>query len=551
MAAQTDMGTTAWRRYKNLRNGRGQWDSYWRESALYVYPEANDFWQSWQNSAHGEKKNQRIYDATAMMANGNFASLLESMLVPRHSLWHNLTVDDPIVMRDRASREWLEQSSETLFRKRYAPSANFQMQIGESFMSIGAFGNGIIFTDDVLGNGLRYKSKFIGDVYFDVDPAGIVDTVYCRFDYSNKQAVQRWGDQAPKDVIKAAKDAPYDRKEYVHCVVPNPNPDPERMDAAGMPLMSLIIYGETQETVEIGGYNTMPYSIGRYQTSPHELYGRGPAMKVLPDIRTLNEMARADLRATHKLVDPPLLVHDDGLVGAGRSDIFLDPGAINFGGVSADGRPLIQPLQTNARVDLNEAKMDVKRQTIKEAFLVNLFEILENKPRMTATEVLARAQEKSALIGPIMGRIQSEMLGPIIQREMEILFDMGALAPPPAMILDAMQQDDLQINYESPLSRLQRAEQLSGIDMVIQQAVQLANIGKQDAINAINGAEVMRRTVDGSGAPVEILHTPEEIAAQAAAQEQELQQAQQSENAAAQAGAVKDLAQAEALQAGI
>ncbi len=103
VAERTDIGDRLNERFKGIRHNRGSWEGHWREVAQYVYPQADDFWQTAGRSSHGEKKNQRIYDATAMLANGQFASVLESTLVPRNSMWSNLTVEDPIVMRDRAS----------------------------------------------------------------------------------------------------------------------------------------------------------------------------------------------------------------------------------------------------------------------------------------------------------------------------------------------------------------------------------------------------------------------------------------------------------------
>lgn len=549
MPEKTKLTERLCRRFSELRVGRGTWEAHWREAARFIYPSADDFWQEASTSSRGEKKNQQVYDSTAVLSNQQFASLLESLTIPRHQKWHSLTVPDATVMRDRESREWLERTTDTLFRYRYAPSANFQPQLSESFMSIGSFGTGAVFTDAHKGKGLRYKSMFLGDTYFDVNHQGNVDTVYRRFDFSHQQAIQQWGeDGVPEPVLKAAEANPYARSSYLHVVTPNDSMDYKAKGKDGMPFKSCFIHLESQCELETGGYRTMPYAIGRYHTSPHEIYGRGPGMNVLPDIRTLNEMARADLRATHKLVDPPLLVHDDGILGSGRQQIYLDPGMVNFGGVNADGRQLIQPLQTGARVDLNEAKMEVKRQVIKDAFLVSLFQILTQTPRMTATEAMMRAQEKGALMGPIMGRIQSELLSPIVEREIDILMDIGAIGEPPSLLAEALAEGDYDITFESPLSRMQRAEAMVGIDMVIQQAVQLANAGQQDVLQSLDGHEIMRITADGGGAPVSIIKPREQFEAEQQASQEAAAAQMQSESAPQMAMAMKNLAHAEKLQ---
>lgn len=548
MGTKSKESQDAVRTYNGLKDGRGTWVGHWREVSRYVYPQADDFWQNRANSSHGEKKHQQVYDATAMHANSQFASLMESLTIPRNQRWHGLQITAPGMNRDRRVRQYMDQVTGELFRRRYASSANFQMQMSEAFMSIGAFGNGVVFVDDSMGTGLRYKSIFLGDFYFQLNFQGIMDTAFRRFDYTHHQAMQRFKEETPERVQKEFEREPYKTNEYLHVVMPNDSRDPDRLDAEGMRFRSMIIHLDSQEEVERSGYRKMPYAVGRYQTSPHELYGRGPAMSVLPDIRTLNEMARADLRATHKLVDPPLLVHDDGILGTGRQEILLDPGMLNFGGVSSDGRPLIQPLQTGARVDLNEAKMEVRRATIREAFLVNLFQILKETPRMTATEVLNRSQEKGALLGPIMGRIQSEMIGPIIDREIEILNEQGLLPVAPPNVREAIAEGDFEIIYESPLSRLQRSEQLVGIDLLIQMAVQLANIGQPEALDGINGVNIMRHVADGGGAPEDVIRSDKEV--QEIQQQRAAQQQQQMamEGAPGLAKATKDIAQAEQLQ---
>ena len=145
-------------------------------------------------------------------------------------------------------------------------------------------------------------------------------------------------------------------------------------------------------------------------------------MIVLPDIKMLNEMSKTVIRAAHKTVDPPLLLHDDGVLGLSRGGRpNLDPGALNVGGIDDQGRPKVLPLQTGARPDLGLELMEQRRKVINDAFLVTLFQILVEGPAMTATEVLERAKEKGALLAPTMGRQQSEALGPMIERELDIL----------------------------------------------------------------------------------------------------------------------------------
>jgi hypothetical protein len=118
----------------------------------------------------------------------------------------------------------------------------------------------------------------------------------------------------------------------------------------------------------------------------------------------LNEMSRTNIRAAHRRAEPPLLTVEDGAL----SRISMKPNAINMGGLNEQGQQLIQTMRTDGDVGLSLEMMDQRRNMINEAFFITLFQILVETPRMTATEVIQRAQEKSSLLSPIMGRQQTE-----------------------------------------------------------------------------------------------------------------------------------------------
>lgn len=211
----------------------------------------------------------------------------------------------------------------------------------------------------------------------------------------------------------------------------------------------------------------MPYAISRYVTAPGELYGRGPAMQVLPSIKVLNEEKKTILKQGHRTVDPVLLAYDDGVIDT----LSLRPGAVNYGGVSAEGRPLVHTLPVG-NIAIGKDLMDDERITINDAFLVTLFQILVDTPQMTATEVLERAREKGALLSPTMGRQQTEFLDPMIDRELDLLAQQGLLPPIP----DALKQagSEVDAGYTSPLSRAQRAEEGAGLMRTVQWASEIA-----------------------------------------------------------------------------
>jgi hypothetical protein len=411
-------------------------------------------------------------------------------------------------MKDRETQLWFEQANDLLFRYRYSPTANYASQQSEIYASLGAFGTGCLFVDKLAkGKGLRYRAIFLGEVFFVENHQGIIDTVYRCFTMTARQILQKWGDKAPKKVKERAETKPEDDFEIVHCVYPNEEHEPHRIDYKGMEFSSVYLCKDTKEIISEGGYDTMPYIVSRYVTLPGENYGRSPAMDVLPAIKTLNEEKKTVLKQGHRTVDPVLLAYDDGVLDS----FSLKPGAVNYGGVSAEGRQLVHALPTG-NLAIAKDMMDEERLVINDAFLITLFQILVETPQMTATEVLERAREKSALLAPIMGRQQSEALGPMIEREIDILMEQRLLPE----ITDAMREAgaDYKVEYESPLSRMQKAESSAGGLRMFQYAGEIAaNTQDPSALDWFNVDEMIPALADAQAMPASWMRSKKDVEA--------------------------------------
>jgi len=289
-----------------------------------------------------------------------------------------------------------------------------------------------------------------------------------------------------------------------------------------------------------GGYNTFPYAVSRYVTAPKEIYGRSPAMTVLPDIKMINEMSKTVIRAAHKIVDPPLLLQEDGVLQAFNTR----PGALNYGGVDDQGRQVVQPLQTNARVDIGMDMMEQRRKVINDAFLITLFQILVDAPAMTATEAMLRAQEKGALLAPTMGRQQSEMLGPLIERELDILARSGVLPPMPKALVD--RGGDVDIQYVSPLNRSQRAEEGVAILRTLEAVAPIAQLDPS-VMMRFNPDAIVKELAEINGVPAKILRSDEEMDAMRQQQAQQAEAQALLQAAPIAANSAKTLAETAAL----
>ncbi len=465
-----DIAKSVIQEYGRLMGSRGTWESHWEECARYVLPAYSGKFTHNSVTTPGAKKAQYQYDTTAVTANVRFAAVMESMLTPRNSRYQRVVPSDKSLKKSRNVMMWFEQVTDLLFQYRNAPKANFSGQNHQNYTGLGAFGTGALFIDQLASEpGLRYKAIHLGEVYFSENHQGVIDKALRRFPFTARQAFQRWGDKLPQSIQVDAEKAPEREYWFIHCVKPREDKDPNRIDYRGMDYASYYVSEKDQVLLEEKGYRSFPYAISRYVQAPGELYGRSPAMECLAAIKVLNEQQKTLLKQGHRTVDPVLLAHDDGVLDS----ISLKPGSIVAGGMSAEGRRLVDVLPVG-NLAIARDLMDPQRVAINDAFLTTLFQILTETPSMTATEVLERTREKGMLLSPTMGRQQSEYLGPLTERELDVLMQQGLLPPMPPELIEA--KGDYTLEYDSPLSRAAKAEEAAGLMRTVEMTLQVVNV---------------------------------------------------------------------------
>lgn len=488
----------------HLESKRANFDSHWREVAERVLPNQNEF--QGNNQTEGAKRNEKIFDSTAVMALDRAASAIDSLVTPSSQYYHRLDPEDDDLMEDQEVRLWLDELNRALFRMRYKPEANFASQAHECYISLMAFGTDTMYTDDVPGIGARYKACPMSEMYLAENQHGIVDLVHRKFPMTARAAFQKWGNKLPPAILRANEKDPFTKFDFIHCVKPNKDTDSRRKDYRGMPISSYYIAIEGRTVLSEGGYRVMPYSVGRHVTAPREVYGRSPAMQVLADIKMLNEMEKTIIRAAHKIVDPPLLLYGDGIL----SSFNARPNALNYGGVDDQGRQLVIPMKTGSNLPIAMEMTEQKRKAINDAFYVTLFQILVENPRMTATEAMIRAQEKGQLLAPTVGRQQSEWLGAVIDRDIDIIMANGMIRPPPDSLIEA--GGGIKVDYTSPLSRLRRAEDGVAIMRTLEQLAPLANL-KPEVLDIFDDDAIGREIANINGVPAKIIRSVDAVAA--------------------------------------
>lgn len=513
-------------RQTDMENDRSILDGHLREIAERVLPRQDHFQRS--DMQEGEKRTEKIFDSTALLALDRAASAIDSLITPSTQKYQGLEAEDERLIEDRETKMYMDIVTRQLFRMRYHPTANFGSQAHECYISLMAFGTLGMFTDEYVGVGTRYKSISLAELYIAENYAGIIDYVHRKFRMAARQAAQMFGlKNLPEKIQVAADKRPFEKFDFLHCVKPNGERKMRRMDYSGMPWTSYYISYEGKQMLSEGGFRTMPYSVSRHVTAPKETYGRSPAMQVLPDIKMINEMEKTTIRASHKLVDPPLLAYGDGILSA----FSTRPNAINYGGVDAQGHQLIVPMKMGGNLPLVFEEKEAKRKVINDAFYVTLFQILVQNPQMTATEALIRAQEKGQLLAPTVGRQQGEFLGTCTTRELDILSMSGRLPPMPARLRRS--GGGVKIIYTSPLQRLRRAEDGVAIMRTLEFGERVAAATQSAEVFDNWDVDAMAREYsDISGIPERLKRAVEAVGkiregrAQAAEQQQRVAQAE-------------------------
>lgn len=513
-----------------LKGRRSNWDAKWDEIARRIWPAAMEFQgraKSTRSSGGGEKRTAEILDATGALALERFAAILESINTPQSDIWHELQSSKDFLKKDHAAKAWYEDVNTILWNERRRAQAGYQTQMQDGYKSIGAFGGCPLYIDAHPEGGLRYRYVHVNQLYIETDHVGRVDTIYRVFPLTARQAVQQFGDRAGERVRSAIQNGrPFHDFDFLQVIRPQNDRDPSALGPRGMRYQGIYIGMEDRQLIREEGFEEMPLLYSRWSPGPSEVYGRSVAEMALPHIKTANAMQKTHLSAGEKALNPPLLAPDESAWMQGGRTIDLRPGGVTYGAIDMQGRPMLQPLSTGTNVPLLETMLETERGVIKDWFYVSLFQaILEDpKANVTATYWLQRAQEKGDLIAPPMARLQTELYGPQIDRELSLLARQGRIPPPPPSVIEAGAEYD--IEYVNEAARLQNSRKVLGIRNTIDLQAALAPLDPRAALK-LKLDEAIEVIADYEGVPTELVRTTEEIDAIVAQQQQAQAMAQQ------------------------
>jgi hypothetical protein len=504
------------KRKGKLKAQRGSWETHWQDLSNYVLPNSADFNLK---RSRGDKRTTLLYDSTGVHANEMLAAGLHGMLTNPASNWFSLRVknDSQDTGSSSEAKQWLEDTTNVVLSEIAAPSVAFPSHIHEYYLSLCSIGTACMFVGEPsTREGISFRAIHIDEIFIAENADGIIDTVFRSFKMTVRQIVQKWGEESLSPRIKRM----YEKQEFdkeidlLHCVYPRDDVDKGKRAATMLPVASVYIDEKENHVLAEGGFHEMPYMVSRWSKTVGEVFGRSPAMTALPDIKMLQEIMKTTIKAAQKVVDPPLLVPDDGVLGPIRTI----PGGLNYYRASSGAR--IEPLLTGGNIGISYEMMTDLRDRIRTTFFLDQLQF-QGAPRMTATEVVERTERTLRLLGPTLGRLQSEFLGPMIERIYGVLSRAGRLPGPP----ESIAEQELKIEYVSPLARAQRQSETQGIMRTLEFIGPIAGMDPQ-AAQVIKGADTVRHIAELNGVPPMLLKSNEELMEEAKAQ-QEAQAAQQ------------------------
>jgi hypothetical protein len=470
--------------YNEAKTIRNPHENDWRMASAYCMPRHYGAWMTDGAASYGGNSSnaRRVsYDSTGARSLAKYVAILERLATPHNMKWHGFTVTDKSLMRKARVRDFLDTTQSKLFTMRYAPRANFKRAFSEVYGSLGTYGMGPIYVGQRRPNalsqtpGFLYKACPLRDIFILTNDDGEVVTVFRRFFLNVRQFREKFpGAELPRSMAAQTQGGATPKEtsyyEFIHVCTVREDFDRQALDSRRHPISgSYVCVPDQCYVADEHGYRSMPYLTPRVMSESGDPYGYAPAIQALPALGSASAIKKTNLRQGQKAADPVLLAHDDGMINGG---VDLRPGAVNYGAVDRQGRALIQTLQTG-NFQVSKDILQDERRDIEDSFFVTLFQILTETPEMTATEVMERVAEKSALLSPTMGALQSELLGPDIERELDLLDEMGQMPRMPPELIEA--KGEYEIIYTSPMAKGIYAEEVSGFMRAVEMALQVVN----------------------------------------------------------------------------
>jgi head-to-tail connecting protein len=473
-------------RLLGLRVNRYSWWVHGRELADFLLPRRYKWLITPNQMTRGSPINQHILDSTGTLAARNLASGMMSGISSPTRPWFRLKIGRVDSTQTSPISLWLAECERLMML--VFQESNFYNSVAIVYFDLVVFGTAVMLIYEDYENVIHCYNPCFGEYYIDNDGKMEPRIFFREFTLTVDQVVKQFSYENCSVQVKKLYDegkAGLTREIIVaHAIEPN---DDARRFGIPQDFTFREAYwewgGSTSPQGGISyapgflrkrGFFEAPHVAVRWDLVSNDAYGRSPGMDALPDIKQLQQEVRRKAQAIDKAVNPPM-VADIQLKNQPAS--LLPGGTTYIAGMMQANNAGFAPAYGNWRPDIGAISEDLNevRQRIKTIFYNDLFQVIsqfQTRSNVSATEIDARRSEALVMLGPVLERIEHEMLSPIIDRTFSIMSRAGVLPPPPPEVQGAT----IDIEYVSMLATAQLASATSGIERTLQVAGGLVGV---------------------------------------------------------------------------
>ena len=454
-------------KYERAKTIRREFEELYDEIFEYCLPQRQGF----KNYTPGQRRDDKIFDETAVVGVQEFASRLQAGLVPNFARWADFVAGSevPEIERDEINNE-LDKVTEYIFE--VIQTSNFAQEIHECFIDL-ALGTAVLaVTEGDAVNPIRFHSIPLPHVVLDTGPDGRIDHVYRERDlkYEDLPVAYPRGTFSEKTIEKIQKypDSKCKILEVSCKLYDQPNVERYSYMVIEMGDKQLIM----QE--EYTGVGSNPFIAFRWSKASGEIYGRGPAVNALSAIKTANLTIEMVLENAQMAISGIYQMDDDGVINV--DTINLVPGTVIPKAPNSQG---LQPIRAAGNFDVANLVLNDMRNNIKRALYNDMLGD-PNKTPASATEVAERMADLSRKIGSAFGRLQAEMVQPVLQRVVYLLTKQGRIEIP------TVNGREVKVKSVSPLAQAQSNQDIVSLDRFLEM---VAGRFGPDVINLLVSSE--------------------------------------------------------------
>lgn len=534
-------GQAVTRRYSSLKSERSTWEGHWDEVAKFIIPKKDDVYGGRER---GSKVGNTLFDTKAIKANDDLSSALHGMLTSPSLVWFGLETGEASVDLNENVRGWLFDS--TLKMINAMNQSNFQTEIHEVYQDLGSTGTAGLIIEEDEDEIINFSYENVHNMVIDEDHRGRVNYFAKEYELSVRQIMDKFPDLEEGELrdrlFKESVNNPAKRFKIIQEVMKRSKAEMEGgVGTTAMEYQSIHVMKEGGETLKESGFEEFPAAIVRWSKNNKEKYGRSPGMKTLSDIKMANQMKKVTLQGAQLAVAPPLQVPDNGFL----APLNLRPFGTNY--YRGNSKNRIEPLLTGAQPQLGEGLLEIVHVSIREHFLTDKLVTPQND-RMTATEIIQRRDEQLRFLGPVLGRLDRELLKKIVDRVFSIMLRKKLFLEMPKELVDFIATKggrfDLLVKYRSTIAQAQLITQSENISRAVN-ATSFVIGSQPEVMDNIDGDKLLKKNFKIFGVDPDIQRSEDEVT-QIRQQRAEAAQAQaQREAAESESGTIKNMSEAE------